>query len=123
MQETQETWAQSLGGEDSWGKEMAAHSSVLAWRVPWTEEPGGLQSTGSQRVRHDLAAEHTRWRSWCRPVTPCSERCDLSPWLAQEVLARMVAERWVGEVLTAPQIGKDRVGEGQPHTPTHRLNL
>ena len=36
---------------------MAAHSSVLAWRIPWTEEPGGLQSTGLQRVRHDLATE------------------------------------------------------------------
>ena len=38
---------------------MATQSSILAWRIPWTEEPGGLQSMGSQRVRHDLAAEHT----------------------------------------------------------------
>ena len=44
---------QSLGQEDPPGKEMAAHSSILAWRIPWTEEPGGLQSTGSQRVGHD----------------------------------------------------------------------
>ena len=49
----QETRAHSLGGEDPLEKEMAAHSSVLAWRTPWTEEPGGLQSLGSQRVRHD----------------------------------------------------------------------
>ena len=48
-----ETWAQSLGWEDPLEKEMAAHSSILAWRIPWTEEPGGLQSMGSQRVRHD----------------------------------------------------------------------
>ena len=49
----QETWARSLGREVPLEKEMATHSSILAWRIPWTEEPGGLQSTGSQRVRHD----------------------------------------------------------------------
>ena len=47
-----ETQVQSLGWEDL-EEEMATHSSVLAWRIPWTEEPGGLQFTGSQRVRHD----------------------------------------------------------------------
>ena len=41
-----ETWVQSLGWEDSLEEEMAAHSSIVAWRIPWTEEPGGLQSTG-----------------------------------------------------------------------------
>ena len=50
-----ETWVQSLGQEDSLEKEMATHSSTLAWKIPWTEEPGGLQSMGSQRVRHDWA--------------------------------------------------------------------
>ena len=49
----QETQVQSLGWEDPLEKEMAIHSSILAWRIPWIEEPGGLQSTGSQRVRHD----------------------------------------------------------------------
>ena len=48
-----ETRIQSLGQEDPLEKEMAAHSSILAWRIPWTEEPGGLQSLGSQRVGHD----------------------------------------------------------------------
>ena len=48
-----ETRVQSLGREDPLEKEMATHSSVLAWRVTWTEEPGRLQSTGSQRVGHD----------------------------------------------------------------------
>ena len=43
----------SLGQEDPLEEEMATHSSILAWIIPWTEEPGGLQSTGSQRVRHD----------------------------------------------------------------------
>ena len=46
----QETWVRSLGQEDPLEKEMAMHSSILAWRIPWTEGPGGLQSTGSQRV-------------------------------------------------------------------------
>ena len=49
----QETWAQSLGREVPLEEEMASHSSILAWRSPWTEEPGGLQSIGSQRVGHD----------------------------------------------------------------------
>ena len=48
----QETWVQSLGQEDSLEEGMATHSSILAWRIPWTEEPGGLESIGSQRVRH-----------------------------------------------------------------------
>ena len=49
----QETWVRSLGLEDPLEKEMAAHSSILAWKIPWTEGPGGLLSMGSQRVRHD----------------------------------------------------------------------
>ena len=48
----QETWVRSLGEEDPLEKEMATYSSILAWRIPWTEEPGGLQSMGSQRVAH-----------------------------------------------------------------------
>ena len=48
MQEMQETWVRSLGWEDTLEEEMAAPSSILAWRIPWTEEPGGLQSVGSQ---------------------------------------------------------------------------
>ena len=47
---TQESWVQSLGREDPLEEEMATHSSILAWRIPWTEEPGGLQSMGLQRV-------------------------------------------------------------------------
>ena len=48
-----ETQVRSLGQEDPLEKEMATHSSILAWRIPWTEEPGGLESMASQRVRHD----------------------------------------------------------------------
>ena len=59
MQETQEIWVQSLGCEDPLEKDMATHCRTLAWRIPWTEEPDGLQSMGSQRVRHD----------WVTPLT------------------------------------------------------
>ena len=53
IQETQEIWVQSLGQEDPLEEGMATHSSISAWRVPWTEESGGLQFMGSQRVKHD----------------------------------------------------------------------
>ena len=49
----QETWVRSLGWEDLLEEEMATHSSTLAWKIPWMEEPGRLQSMGSQRVRHN----------------------------------------------------------------------
>ena len=51
----QETWVQSLSWENPLEKEKATHSSTLAWKIPWTEEPGRLQSMGSQRVGHDRA--------------------------------------------------------------------
>ena len=54
-----EIWVQSLGWEDSLEEGMATHSSILAWRLPWTEEPGKLQSTGSQRVGYDCMTKHT----------------------------------------------------------------
>ena len=53
LQQAQETQVQSLGWEDPLKKEMATHSSILAWDIPWTEEPGGLQSIASQRVTHN----------------------------------------------------------------------
>ena len=54
----QEMWVGSLGWEDPLEEEMATHPSILAWRMPWTEEPGGGQSMGSQRVGHDWAHMH-----------------------------------------------------------------
>ena len=60
IQEPQETWVQSLGWEDPLRKEMATQSSILAWRIPWTQEPVGLQSMGSKRVRHNLVTKQTR---------------------------------------------------------------
>ena len=53
----QETWVRSLGQEDPQEEEMATHSSIFAWRIPWIEEPGGLQSVGLQRFRHNQAAK------------------------------------------------------------------
>ena len=50
----QKTWVQSLGQEDPLEKEMATHFSIIAWKIPWTEESGGLESMGSIRVRHNL---------------------------------------------------------------------
>ena len=58
----QETWVESLGWGDPLEKDMTTYSSVLAWRIPWTEEPGRLQSMGSQRVGHDLATKEQRRR-------------------------------------------------------------
>ena len=58
-----ETRVRSLGQEDLLEEGMAPHSSILAWKIPWTEEPGGLQSIGSQKVGHDLVT---------KPITPCA---------------------------------------------------
>ena len=67
----QETWVRSLGQEDPLEKEMATHSSLLAWRTPWTEKPGGLQSRGSQRVGHAQSDRaHTRRPQCARQDSP-----------------------------------------------------
>ena len=60
----QETQVQSLGREDSLEKEMTTHSSILAWEIPWPEEPGGLESMGLQRVGHDLASKQQQLWIW-----------------------------------------------------------
>ena len=64
MQETQEMWVWSLGQNDTLEDRMETHTSILAWKIPWTKEPGGLQFMGLQRVRHD-------WSNWaCMHETP-----------------------------------------------------
>ena len=71
----QETWVRSLGGEDPLEEEIATHSCIPAWKIAWTEEPGGLQSTGSQRLRHKWATNaffpHVEsWGvHWCPPLS------------------------------------------------------
>ena len=75
----QETWVQSLLWEDSLEKEMATHSNILAWRIPWTEEPGRLQCMGSQRGGHNLATEYPRMHAlsnvWRPTQCPALSRC------------------------------------------------
>ena len=73
----QEMRVQSLGQEDLLEKEMAAHSRILSWEVPWTEEPGRLQSTGLQRVGHNLATEQQHTGScYCSAAKSCLTLCD-----------------------------------------------
>ena len=60
----QETWVQFLGWKDPLEKEIATHSSILAWRIPWTEEPGGLQSMGLQRIGDDLATKQQTTKNY-----------------------------------------------------------
>ena len=84
-----ETRVRSLGWEDSLEKKMATHSSILAWKIPWTEEPGGLQSKGLQRVGHDWATSFshrwhhpngTQWRETKEPLDE-GERGEWKSWL------------------------------------------
>ena len=70
----QETWVRSLGQEEPLEKEMATHSSILAWRIPWMEEPGGLQSMGSQRVGHNWATSLTQGFSSLWLLCPSGDR-------------------------------------------------
>ena len=70
IQEPQEMQFQSLGWEDPLEEEMGTHSSILAWKIPWTEEPCGLWSMGPQRVGHDWAIEHTY-------ITTSEKVCDM----------------------------------------------
>ena len=64
----QETWVRFLGLEDPLEKEMAMHSNILTWEIPWTEEPGRLWSIELQRVEHDLATEQQQIMSMCHCI-------------------------------------------------------
>ena len=97
----QATWVWSLGWEDPLEKEMATHASILAWRIPWTEELGRLQSTGSQRVGHDWAISLSfhfsifhciyvaellypficQWASRLLPCPRCCKQCCRGHWV------------------------------------------
>ena len=90
-----ETWVQSLGWEDLLEKEMATHSSIFAWKIPWTEKPGRLQSVGLQRVRHDFTftLDHLRIINMKYFISlsfmlvvvvqsPCHVRIFVTPWTA-----------------------------------------
>ena len=79
----QETQFQFLGQEDSLEKEMATHSSILAWEIPWTEEPGGVHSMGSQRVGHDLGTKQQQFFCWFTQCHLCFNRDEFSSPLLQ----------------------------------------
>ena len=69
VQEMEEMWVQSLGRKDPLEKKMAIHSSILACKIPWTEEPSGLQSMGLQTVRHDRLTQYTHTEQFLTPYT------------------------------------------------------
>ena len=77
----QETRVQSLGREDPLEKELATHPSILAWRIPWTEEPGGLQSMGLQTVRHDWVTNTSTSLLWLKILLYKCEYHPLTPFL------------------------------------------
>ena len=96
----QETWVWSLGREDPLEKEMATHSSILAWRIPWTEELGGVQSTGSQRVRLDWATSlalftFMHWRRKWQP-TPVFLPGESQGWGSLVAAIYGVTQSWTG---------------------------
>ena len=95
---TQETWVRSLGQEDPLKKGMATHSSILAWRIPWTEEHCGLPSMGSQRIGHDWATStFTFWkRTTCCQILECPMRQTSHHWPKSNKLNLIV---WWGHVL------------------------
>ena len=98
----QETWVQSLGWEDPLEKGKATHSSILAWRIPWREEPGGLQSLGSQRVRHD----------WV--TNTCREKGKQQPQQQQPLPITSKITRWMGSATHRNHLGlcTNRSGQG-----------
>ena len=118
-----ETWVRSLGWEDPLEEEMATHSSILAWRIPWTEEPGGLQSMGSQRVRHDWANTHSLTRDLgdnikCTniPIIGVAEgeKREKGP---EKIFEDIIAENFFN-------MGKERVNQVQePQRVPGRINL
>ena len=100
---------QFLGGEDPQEKEMATHSSILAWRSPWTEEPGGLPSKGSQNIRHNWSnlVQHRLglwgpfWRWQLTAVTESQTQAHSGPWIKTELLEEIVQ---LGLIFTEVQV-------------------
>ena len=85
MQKIQETQVQSVGWEDTMEEGMATHSSTLAWKIPWTKEPGRLQSLGSQRVWHDWVNEHTHPPTQWKYKVPLTSQHNTAVLLLQTV--------------------------------------
>ena len=136
----QETRVRSLGRQDPLEEGMATHSSVLAWEIPWREKPGGLQSMGSQRVRHNLETKHytihLQLECWpeegknlvclakcygpvSRPVYPAQSRWGLSKWRTQECARQCISAHFTdGESEARAQLGPMWVEiQGSPQAP------
>ena len=123
MQKTEETLVRSLGWKDPLEEEMATHSSLLAWRIPWTERPGGLQTMGLQRVGCDCTQTHTHmniyvYRAWrWERLKAGGERGDRGwdGWVASPtqwtwVWARSRSWWWTGRPGVLQSVGSQRVG-------------
>ena len=80
-----EIWVQSLGWDDPLEEGITTHSSILAWRIPWTEEPGGLQSMGSQRVGHDWVTRHITVHVAKIPQVECLWFVYFSTWIQTSI--------------------------------------
>ena len=111
-----ETQFRSMGWEDPLEKEMATHSSILAWRIPWTEEPGGLQSTGSQRFGHDWATSLSRGEvrptskslimshlvphHWSKHITGANPKSGGSRWILSTAKSqeRIILSHWLQRI-------------------------
>ena len=122
----QETWVRFLGQEDPLEKEMATHSNILGWRIPWTEGPGGLQPMGSQSIRHDWAtkppplprcwgyyATETLWHMYPLELDFCPSTCP-----GVELLDHMVIlflAFW-GTTILFSIVAREGVRKGNPPT-------
>ena len=95
----QEIRVRSLGWEDPLKKEIATHSSILAWEIPRTDEPGRLQSMGLQRVRHDLVTKTTTVELWSRAGPPCSSprNITVSMWKGSGLDNQLILKKLTGD--------------------------
>ena len=116
-----DTQVWSLGGEDSLEKRMGIHSSILAWRIPWSEESGGLESMGLQRVRYDWATKHFHFHNNFQFFCNCLGLLDVVPLdvrLYWDWASTIHGCRWVRETVTCSprfQIYKDRLSQSGKH--------
>ena len=108
MQETRETWAGSLSREDCPRGGNAIHSSILAWEIPWTEEPGGLQSIGAQRVGHDLVIEHMHERYGKQKICVLPELIKLLVFAQESVVCDPWFYHFFGTISVVPNIQQGR---------------
>ena len=105
--EPQETWVQSLGWEDLPEKDMAIQSSILAWRIPWTEEPGGLWSMGSQRAEHNWTHTPLVLRV-CLGLNFSTLHCNWSQFFEEEIRSCLSCDRLLSQVKSRSHLSRTR---------------